>query len=52
MVISEVIKKLQGIQQAHGDVEVYYKGDYFHGHLDDDLFDELYYFKNGMLYIE
>ena len=38
MKISELIKKLQEIQDNNGDVEVYYNGRCYRGNFDDELF--------------
>ena len=38
MKISELIKKLQEIQDHNGDVEVYYNGIFYQGNFDDELF--------------
>lgn len=52
MVISEVIKKLQEIQEKHGDIETYYCGDEYHGDMDDDLFEDVFvYNEMGILII-
>lgn len=52
MKISEVIKKLQEIKGKHGDIEVYYCGDEYHGDMDDDLFEDVFdYNEMGILII-
>ena len=42
MKISEVINKLQEIQDNNGDVEVYYNGICYQGNFDDELFKEVF----------
>ena len=52
MRISELIKKLQEIQNEHGDIETYYCGDEYHGGMDEDLFKDLFeYIEIGQLII-
>lgn len=40
MKISELIKKLQKIQNEHGDIKVYYNGIFYRGDFNDRLFKE------------
>ena len=49
MVISELIKKLQEIQDNNGDIEVCYNGSFYQGNFDDELFKEVFMFIDGTL---
>ena len=51
MKISELIKKLQKIQNEHGDIKVYYNGIFYRGDFNDRLFKEGFVFTNGKLII-